>query len=78
MVKFSVVIPCWRALRPPPRSQGRELGLAPWRGGHGEIQPAPGGRPHFLPNAKNCRERLPGEVPGISQTKPGLGMERFV
>ena len=51
-------------------------GLLPGRGG-GETQPAPGGRPHSLSDAKNCRERLPGQVPELSRTEPGLGTERF-
>lgn len=54
----------------------REGSQSPPQAGGGRAQPAPGGRPHTESDAKNCRERLPGNIPKLSKTQPGLGIKR--
>lgn len=53
------------------------MGACSWAGEWKDQGSAPGGRPHSLSDAKNCKERLPGEVPKLPKTNSGLSLERF-
>lgn len=63
--------------RTPFEELGKGVGACSWAGEWKDQGSAPGGRPHSLSDAKNCKERLPGEVPKLPKTNSGLSLERF-